>query len=214
MRWSNLRILWGILLIAGGILFLLQNLNLITFGDIVWSALFLVGGLSFLALYFSNREHWWALIPGFILLGLGLSSVLEELSPAISGAVGGGIFLGSIGLAFFAIYLFHRENWWAIIPGGVLLTLGAVSAIGSVGWDTGALFFLGLALTFLLVAVLPTPGGRMRWAYFPAAILGFIGLLLLFAAGDLINLVVPLALILVGLFLVIRAFWPSRRSLE
>jgi hypothetical protein len=214
MEWRNLRILWGLLLVGGGLLFLLQNLNVIGFGDIAWSVLLLIGGLSFLGLYISNREHWWAIIPGIILLGLGLSSGLSALFPRLFEVIGGGFFLGWIGLAFFVVYIANRTNWWAIIPGGVLLTLSVVNSLDALGWETGGIFFLGLGLTFLLVALLPTPEGRMRWAYIPAVILGFIALLQLIEAAELMNLVVPLALIFVGLFLIFRTFRRTSRPLE
>lgn len=74
------------------------------------------------------------------------------------------------------------------------------------GFETGGIFFLGLGLTFLLVAIIPTPEGQMRWALIPAVILLVMGLLLTAALTQLINFIWPLALILLGLFLVLRAF--------
>jgi hypothetical protein len=86
---------------------------------------------------------------------------------------GGLAFLGGLGLGFWAIYFSGRERWWAIIPGGVLLTLGATSALSEVYniMDSGGIFFFGLGLTFLLVALL----AKMKWAYIPAAVLLLLG---------------------------------------
>jgi hypothetical protein len=86
---------------------------------------------------------------------------------------GGFAFLGGLGIGFFAIYISRRDMWWAIIPGGVLLTLGINSALTEAYSivDTGGVFFAGLGITFLLVALL----ARMNWAYIPAAALLVIG---------------------------------------
>jgi hypothetical protein len=211
MRLLSSRILWGVLLIAGGAIFLLQNLGLIEFGSLFAALLFVFGSAVFFSIFLNNREHWWALIPAFLLLGLAAQVSLAYLAPQLTALVGGGLFLGMLGLAFFAIYLNDRHNWWAAIPGGVLLTLAAVSALGESPLNTGALFFFGLGLTFAIVAVLPTPDGAMRWAFIPAGILLLISFLLLIAAGDYINLALPLALIAAGLYLLLRAFIPRWR---
>jgi hypothetical protein len=120
----------------------------------------------------------------------------------------GVIMLGAIGLAFLLVYLVNRDNWWAIIPAGVMGTLAVISGLSQVltGFETGGIFFLGLGLTFALVAILPTPEGQMRWAFIPAGILFMIGLLLTAATSSLSGIIWPLALILFGLFFVWRAF--------
>ena len=97
---------------------------------------------------------------------------------------GGAIFLGGIGLSFFAVYLTDRvERWWALIPGGVLVTLAGVTiAAQRFGeFQTAGFFFFGLAITFLLVALL----AGMRWAYWPALVLGIMGFL---GIASLLNL--------------------------
>ncbi len=195
----------GALLIVLGLLFLLQNFGV--FGgleNVIWLVLFGAGGLAFLWVFFSNQEHWWAIIPGFTLLGLALLIGFGERL----GAWGGALFLGAIGLSFWVIYLLHREHWWAIIPGGALVTLALVAGLSDVmpdeGMAIGSILFLGFALTFLLVYLAPTPQGRMKWALIPAGILGVMGVLMMLSLGGLVNYVVPLALILAGGLLVAR----------
>jgi hypothetical protein len=206
MRRSLIPIAFAVLLIVGGVLLLLQNLNILTVGwEGIWAILFTLGGLTFVAVYLSDRENWWALIPGFTLLGIGGLIGWEMIAPNTSDKWGGAFFLGAIALAFWIIYLTRRENWWALIPGGVLLTLALVAGISDAGgFDTGGVFFLGLAATFGLVYLLPTPEGRMKWAIIPAAILGIMGLFILVAATSVMNYLWPAALIAVGLFLVFR----------
>jgi hypothetical protein len=92
------------------------------------------------------------------------------------------------------------QMWWAVIPAGVLLTLAAVVGVDSYlpGIETGGLFMIGLGLTFVVVAFIPTPQGRMWWAWIPASVLTIIGLIMTAAAGNLIKYVWPAALILGG----------------
>ena len=208
MKWMTSRTVWGLLLIGGGVIFLLENLGILAVGDFFWAAMFGIAGLGFLSVFLTNRENWWGLIPGIIFLAIGSIIFLSAVAPQASERIGGVIILGGIGLAFLIVYLVNRANWWALIPGGVMFTLVVVTLLEETmtGFETGGVFFLGLGLTFLLVAAVPTPEGQMRWALIPAVILLVMGLLLTAALTQLVNFIWPLALILVGLFLVLRAF--------
>jgi hypothetical protein len=135
---------------------------------IFWAGLLAIGAAIFLYWYVTDRSRWWAAIPGFALLGMSASSLLLDRI-----GWGGLAFLGGIGVGFWAVYIRRPDQWWSIIPGGVLLTLGFTSVLGNIfnTGDTGGVFFIGLGLTFLLVALL----ARMKWAYIPAAILLILG---------------------------------------
>jgi len=193
----------GLILILAGGLFLLQGMGYLdNVGDIFWGAMFLAAGALFLFAFFTGS--WWAVIPGCVLAGIGALILLPDSLEVYGGA----LFLGSIALAFWLIFLTApRERWWAIIPAGVLTTLAAVTflpdRIG--GMATGGVFFFGLALTFLLVALL----AGMRWAYYPAAALAFVGLLAAFSLGAISNYAWAIVLIGGGGYLVYRALRPS-----
>ena len=105
-------------------------------------------------------------------------------------------------MGLWVVYFTDRERWWAIIPGGVFVTLGVVSTLDELlSIDTGGIFFLGLGITFLLVALLPGPA-RMTWAYIPAVVLIVMGLLTgvpFFGLGDYL---LPAVLIIGGLTLI------------
>ena len=214
MRRLEVRVVGGILLIAVGVLFLLQRIGILGDGlDLLWALLFGAGGVVFLFVFLTNRAQWWAVIPGFVLLSLAALLALDQLAPEIEGDWGGALVLGGIGLAFWVIYLTNRQNWWAVIPGGVLLTIGLVVGLSSVleGIETGGVFFLGLGLTFGLLSLLRTPEGRMKWALIPAAVVLVMGLLITAAATAVLKFVGPAALVLVGLYLIVRTF-VSRRG--
>lgn len=216
MKWLTSRVLWGILLIVAGLIFLLDNLNLLEMGDAVWMVIFAVAAAGFLSVFIQDRHHWWSLIPGMTLLSIAVVILLDFVFPQGSDDWGGVIVLLGIALSFLTIYLNDREQWWAIIPMGVMFTitlvflLERISAISQMsgGFEVGGIFFIGLGLTFALLGILPGSATRsreqMRWAFIPAVILFTVGMLVLGAWASLLNYIWPLALILLGLFFILR----------
>lgn len=205
MKRINFNVVAGALLVVLGVLMLLENLQIIPRAtSMFWGALFVLGGGTFLYFMAGNtRTRWWAVIPGLTLLGLGL----ENFLPEAWGNLGGALFLGSLGLSFFVIYLTDRERWWGIIPGGVLATLAVIAGVDSAGMDSGSLLFVGLGLTFLLVGILPTPAGRMNWAFIPGVILILLGAFLgSEALSGIMFYIVPAALVFAGVVFIIRFF--------
>jgi hypothetical protein len=158
-------------------------------------------------LFIQNRANWWALIPGFTLLSITALVLLDQFAPGLHGTWGGSIILGGIGFSFFLIYLVERANWWALIPGGVLITLAATVGLEQFfpGLETAGIFFMGMGLTFALVATLPNPQGEMRWAWIPAGILALMGMIFMAAAGEMLKYILPVVLILAGMLLLFRS---------
>jgi len=201
------RILWGGLLVLAGILFLVQNLGLCRVGDLFWVVLLALAGVFFLSLFLQNRANWWPLIPGLTLISVGVIVLINWISPDHGERWSGSIMLGGIGLSFALIYLIARQNWWAIIPAGVLFTLALIAGFEEFfpALGTAGLFFLGLGFTFALVAMLPSPQGDMRWAWIPGGILLLIGSIFLVAGENLLVYVWPVILILAGGLFIVRA---------
>ena len=207
---------WGILLVFGGLLFLVQSLGFFSGAmGFIWNSLgtaaFAIGGFSFLAVFLNDsKANWWAAIPGFTLLGLLLTSVASYFGPFMAD-LSGGFFLASIGLGFLAVFLTNRELWWAVIPFGTMTTIGVVAVLDELAsrwewanFDSGGIFFIGLGLTFLLVALLPSGGQTTRWAFIPATVMLVMGVLIGVNLEAMANYIWPLGLILVGGYLVIR----------
>jgi hypothetical protein len=173
MKRFDFRVLVGAALILGGILMLLDTTGVIVGAtSFFWAGLLAIGAGIFLFWFFSDRSKWWAAIPGFTLAGIACSTLLK-------GGWSDLAVLGGIGVSFWAVYLSGRQRWWAIIPGGVLLTLGITSALDSLNVtskaiESGGVFFVGLGITFLLVAFL----ANMKWAFIPAAVLLLLGFFL------------------------------------
>lgn len=196
------RIVAGALLIIGGALLLLSQLGLIALRGSLIGSLFLLGGAAFfLTLWLSNRSQWWPTIPGGVMLGWGVSGLLATVGfpdwflPLIG-------FAGSA-LPFFYIFLTDRaNNWWALIPGGILALMGVAVTLGElVGGDWVAVFVLwGIGLAFILVFL---NDRRNWWALIPAGIMTLVGLSVS-PLGPSLDILLPGALIVVGLGLVLR----------
>lgn len=210
MKRLDFRLFVGLgLLLLGGLMLFEQAGWLRGASSLFWGAAFWVAAAYFGWFFFqAPGERWWAVIPAMALFGLGGSAIL----PVFFEGLGGGFFLGALGLAFFIIYATDRSRWWGIIPGGVLLTLALVATVDESRFlgqvDSGSLFFFGLGLTFLLVALLPNPVGQMQWAYIPALVLlamgAFLGNQMTSGYADYLW---PAALILAGLLVVAGFFF-------
>ncbi len=192
----------GFTLAALGVLILLPE-PLQEFGGSV----FLGGiGLSFWYVYFTARtERWWAVIPAGVLTALAVMILATQQFEEF----GGMIFLGGIGLSFFIVYLTDRaERWWALIPAGVLTTLAGMTVAADQfgGFQSAGFFFSGLAITFLLVAVL----AGMKWAYWPALALGVMGVLGIASLLQFANYLWAVVLIAAGGFVLFRYFTANR----
>ncbi len=197
MKRIDWRIIVGSLLILAGLISLLQVMGVIpAWLDLFWGIVGIGGGIALLYVFFNDRKLW-ALAVGCILLGMGVAGFLPD-------PWDGAAFLGGVSAAFWAVYLTDRRRWWAIIPAGFALTLAAITALPETveGVDTGGVFFLGLGLTFLLVALL----AGLDWAYFPAAALIGVAVVLGIGFGGALDYFWIGALFLAGLVLILFAF--------
>ncbi len=196
------RMVAGLLLIAGGVLLLLSELGLIALRGSTVGSLLLIGGAAFfLTLWLSDTSQWWPTIPGGVMLAWGVSGLLGSLGfpdwllPL----------LGFAGSALPFLYIFAKDrssNWWALIPGGILAMMGVAVTLGElVGGDWVAVFVLwGIAMAFVLVFV---ANRHNWWALIPAGVLAIVGLGVSPLAPSM-ELLLPAALIVIGLALVLR----------
>jgi hypothetical protein len=139
------RTVLALILIGGGLLFLLDQLRLFGgFGNLV---LLLIGGI-FMYAYFSTKPGYRIgfLIPGAILIGLGVGEVLKSL-PFPNLIAGGDISALTLGLGFCLIWFFERKHWWALIPGGILI-LSSISSMWIIG-NLWPLVLIGLGVYLL-----------------------------------------------------------------
>ena len=93
-------------------------------------------GLGFLA-GFAGTRHYGYLVPGGIMTGLGIGIVFSQtIAWTSSEGEGGAVVLG-LGLGFISIAVIgnvvrlDRSSWWALIPGGILGTVGTALLVGN-----------------------------------------------------------------------------------
>jgi hypothetical protein len=205
-------LVWGILLVLGGLLLLAQNLGLL--GEMtgtVWVIVLALGSIAFFAAYVTQRRAWWFLFPAFVLAGLVATILLSESQLNVSGLRGdlaGSVFLWSIALAFWGVYLSDSNQWWAIIPAGVMTTIGAMPLVATrvEGTSTGAILFLGIGLTFGILYLLRARHST-GWAVFPAA--ACLGMALLLGVLGPFDRFWPIIFLIVpGVYLLYQALRP------
>ncbi|MEJ2596782.1 MAG: hypothetical protein P8Z00_00540 [Anaerolineales bacterium] len=133
-------------------------------------------GLPFVVAFALNpRQHWWALIPAWVMAVLTLIVLAATRLPGEAIAA---LVLFGIAIPFLVVYLADRERWWALIPAFTLTVVGLIPLLANrlSGEHMGAFILLSLALPFLVV-YLASP--RSWWAIIPSGVMGSIGLGLL-----------------------------------
>jgi drug/metabolite transporter (DMT)-like permease len=208
MRKDLWRVIAGALIVIVGVVLLLSEMKVLVLnGEVGGILALLAGAVVFGTLWLSNPKEWWPLIPGGIMAGWGLASVLGLLGlPA--GLVS---LIGFVGSALPFLYIFaldRQKNWWALIPGGIMAFMGVVTLLGSaVGEEwMGTLTLWGIALVFAAIFLVNRRNG---WALIPAGVLAVVGLATSPVAPSL-SVVGPVALILLGVVVVVRNLLRSK----
>ncbi len=157
--------LWGVLFGAAGLLFLyaflrdreqwwaifpampmlgiaaLMLLNAIApaLAGVIGGGLFLgLVSLGFWMVYYVRRDFWWAIIPGGAVATTAVIALLANIVPAAETAA---LMLLGVGLTFLVLYFLPEGRGrqpWAIIPGGILIIIAALTGIA---FGTMARFF-------------------------------------------------------------------------
>jgi hypothetical protein len=186
MKRNRTVLFWGLLLIGAGVVALGQQLGYIQqFTEPqFWIWVFAIISLAALVEYaLSGWKQWGWLFPAGAFGGVALLITLA-VNNVDSAAIVSPLFFGLL-IPFVAAYLTDRtRNWWALIPGGVMLFLAMTMLVvdSSGGEWVGAMFLLMFALAFLIVYLT----NRVRtWALLVAYIFGVISLAPMLAAiGD------------------------------
>lgn len=201
---------WGALLIVGGALWLADATEVLSVSPWMVAAFFALAGVGFAVDAVRDPGSWWAAIPAGALIGLGALIAFVEGTTAPD-EFGAAILLAGCGIGFLGAYLRAREHWWALIPAGGLLSVAIIVAsvpIMETGEDIAVVVLGIMALILVGLAVIPIQGRRMWWPLVPAGILGVVAVFLARDAAQVLegyNWVVPVAVLLIGLFVMIRA---------
>lgn len=199
---------WWALIPGGVMLFLALTTLMVDMagGEWVGAMFLLMVGLAFLAVYFNDRTRTWALIVAYIFGVLSIAPMLAAFGD-VAGYFGS-VFLFAVALPFFILYFRSAENWWAIIPAGVVTVLAVIATLGiaglindaSSGGYVNALLMGGLAATF---AILWLRHGK-AWAKIVAIVLGAVAVASVFFVSYF-EIFWPIAIILGGVYLLYTA---------
>ena len=204
----------GIILI--GFLALISNLNIISFGTrLFWIIIFAGSGFALFTVFQRDTSKWGVLIPVGLLWVIALSIGISII-PGASGDIFWSVLILGFGLTFIFIYVKQKNQWWAIIPGGVFITIACMAFIEDFRLLDAEFrmftFFLGIGLTFGFLYLIRDEENKLQWAKYPAVcllILSFLNLFLI--EGSLFaDLLFPISLILVGGIILIKALMPSK----
>ena len=201
-------------LIPGGIMLFLAMTTLLVDnvgGEWVGSLFLFLIALSFFVVYLNNHSRTWALLVAYIMFVLSIAPAMAS-GGGDTAAYFGSVFLFAIALPFFVIYFRSPENWWAIIPAGVMTTLSVIATLGIAGWikdaQTGrysnALLMGGLAVTFAVVWL----RNAKPWAKVVTIILAVLAIGFVFLASYT-EIFLPVVFILVGGYLLYTAMRPK-----
>jgi len=152
------------------------------------------------------------LIPGIILIGLGLVLLIGQFVE-----LGGWVFLVGLGVVFLALY-FAMRNYSFLTPGCILVGLGVPIAFGEAnlvqGEQYGGWIVVGLGLGFCAIWVIDTLVRRASswWPLVPGVILTLVGIGLVLNARGLLSAQMlsllerwwPLILVAIGLVILIQ----------
>lgn len=136
-------VLWAI---AG--LIALSESNIL--GD-PWIAFYVLTAIAipFLVVYLRDRSQWWALIPAYVLLAIGLMVTLLE-NGILSDLLVPAYVMFAIAIPFLVVFTLNRKLWWALIPGGVLAIIGIAFLIA----EAAVQFILPVVFIVLGIVIL------------------------------------------------------------
>ena len=110
-----------VMLAVAGLLTLLE-LNVLS-DPFVATYVLLAIALPFLVAFLFNRANWGLLIPAYVLTVIGVMVPLIELG-VLGEILIAAYIMFAIAIPFFVVYLRNSQNWWALIPAGILTFIG------------------------------------------------------------------------------------------
>lgn len=175
-----------LLILALCLVFIAATSWILTFrpgqSDLVAVAFFLLISLAYFVYFIVRPSTWWALLVGWICLGLAgvvystMSIIAIPFLPDLPGyALQPLILFTGVGLGFLSVWLTSpRGRWWALLTAGMIAAVESTILLDSLnrGERYIAIFlFLISGITFLLVWLLRTEENRLQWAIYPASVL-------------------------------------------
>lgn len=133
---------------AVGFAFLLPALRIQNAGPVLFLAL----GGAFAAAYVLGYRQFVYLVPGAILIGLGMGLLIPAMFDL--GRAASGVFYGSLAGAFLVVTILAPDHRWPLVPAVLLAAFAVLGVVGGVDVLPGV-------QPFLMPAVLMLVGGYL-----------------------------------------------------
>lgn len=148
------RVIWGTLLIALGLVFLLDTFGIIQAGwEFMWPAFLLVPGILFhIGYIMGGKKSAGLLVPGGIFLVLSLIFFYHNLTGWETADNTWPFYLFAVAFGLFELFLFGGREWGLLIPITILTGIGLMFYLEQViSWDIVLpliLIVIGLSVLF------------------------------------------------------------------
>ena len=105
--------------------------------------------LPFLVVFLRDRAQWWALIPAYVMLAVGLMVGLTA-SGALSELLIPAYVMFAIAIPFLVVFALNPKEWWPLIPGGIMAIIGLAFLVAEAAVEYIAPLALVLAGIWIL----------------------------------------------------------------
>jgi len=201
----------GIAITVVGLVAIFANLQVIRSTEhLLGAGIFWVIAYVFFQAFQNNKSRRWSLWCAILFAILGVAAVFRLFWHFPENLISL-IFLWGGATLFGSIYANKAKHWWAIIPAGLFLTLGAMVAVDAFHLlpekQQGVVFFFGFGLTFVYLWTQGNAYARLNWAKYPAAGMILLALLVFAESTNWLRLdvLLPAALVLMGGFVLYGA---------
>lgn len=150
--------------------------------ELIGVSLFLITSLAFFTVFIVRPSQWWAMLTGWISLGLAgtvYTSMTRITIPYLEripqGSLPPLVLFAGISLGFIFVWLTGvREKWWALMTAGQILAVFGVILVQALDYNDATIptvLFLVSGISFLLVWMLSSEKHNLSWAIYPALVL-------------------------------------------
>jgi hypothetical protein len=105
--------------------------------------------LPFLGVFLRDRAQWWALIPAYVLLTVGLMVVLIE-SGVLSELLIPAYVMFAVAIPFLVVFAVNPKQWWPLIPGGIMAVIALAFLVAEAAVEYIAPAALGVVGLWIL----------------------------------------------------------------
>ena len=202
--------LWGLYLIIFGALLLLEIHGYIdiTLKTVIGSIFVILSIFVFVKRGSYKSKNMLTLL-AILLSILGIVLIVDSYY-AIADEIMFAAILIAISYYFFRIHFKEPQPAWPVIPGGIFFVFAALSILGTFELlpnpQLWFVFIFGLACTFWYLFFIRDDVNRLKWTLYPSVILTLFSLFILTQTWEtrIISLVLPITIIVMGLYLVIK----------